>query len=129
MSKKENPIDTEELKQQEINESVEQDIPTTEEVGTEEENSVDGEVDVVVNAEEAADTKVEQEDGDSKHGQKGKEEKQGAAKMAGELQELKDKYLRLYAEFDNYRKRTSKEKVDLIKTASQDVLVAILSLF
>jgi molecular chaperone GrpE len=40
--------------------------------------------------------------------------------------ELNDKYLRLYSEFDNYRKRTLKERADLIKTAGEDVLKAIL---
>jgi molecular chaperone GrpE len=33
--------------------------------------------------------------------------------------ELNDKYLRLYSEFDNYRKRTSRERVELFKTASK----------
>lgn len=41
--------------------------------------------------------------------------------------EWQDKYMRLSAEFDNYRKRTLKEKTDLIKTANQDLLVDILS--
>lgn len=40
--------------------------------------------------------------------------------------ELNDKYLRLYSEFDNYRKRTIKEKSDLYKTAAEDTIVAIL---
>lgn len=40
--------------------------------------------------------------------------------------ELNDKYLRLYSEFDNYRKRTIKEKSDIIKTAAEDVFKAIL---
>lgn len=43
-----------------------------------------------------------------------------------ELAELKDKYLRLFAEFDNYKKRTIKEKLELMKTASQDVLEHLL---
>jgi molecular chaperone GrpE len=43
-----------------------------------------------------------------------------------QLAELNDKYLRLYSEFDNYRKRTIKEKSDLIKTASEEVFKAIL---
>lgn len=41
-------------------------------------------------------------------------------------QALHDKYLRLSAEFDNYRKRTMKEKTDLIKTASEDLLIKLL---
>jgi molecular chaperone GrpE len=42
------------------------------------------------------------------------------------INELNDKYLRLYSEFDNYRKRTTKEKADILKTAGEDVLKAIL---
>ncbi len=42
------------------------------------------------------------------------------------IAELNDKYLRLYSEFDNYRKRTIKEKSDIIKTASEDVFKAII---
>ena len=40
--------------------------------------------------------------------------------------ELKDSYLRLMAEFDNYRKRTLREKSELIKSAGEDVLVGLL---
>ncbi len=42
------------------------------------------------------------------------------------LAEMNDKFLRLYAEFENYRKRTSKERLDLIKTASADVITTML---
>ena len=42
------------------------------------------------------------------------------------IKELNDKYLRLYSEFDNYRKRTLKEKSEIIKTAAEDVFKAIL---
>src|SRR5688572_5686152 len=42
------------------------------------------------------------------------------------IKELNDKYLRLYSEFDNYRKRTIKEKSEIIKTAAEDVFKAIL---
>ena len=43
-----------------------------------------------------------------------------------QIAELKDKYLRLYAEFDNFRKRSVKEKLDFMKTAAQDTLSALL---
>lgn len=43
-----------------------------------------------------------------------------------ELQEQKDKYLRLSADFDNYRKRTLKEKIELAKLAGEEILVKIL---
>jgi len=38
----------------------------------------------------------------------------------------KDKFLRLFAEFENYRKRTSKERLELFKTASQELMIALL---
>tara|TARA_B100000401_G_C52743968_1_gene689786 strand:- start:511 stop:999 length:489 start_codon:yes stop_codon:yes gene_type:complete len=43
-----------------------------------------------------------------------------------ELQETKDKYLRLYSEFENYRRRTSKEKIEMIDSANKDLLSNIL---
>jgi len=42
------------------------------------------------------------------------------------LAEMQDKYLRLSAEFDNYRKRTLKEKMEISKYASEDILLQIL---
>jgi molecular chaperone GrpE len=47
-------------------------------------------------------------------------------KAESDLLELKDKHIRLQAEFDNYRKRTLKERMELLKTASEGVLVNIL---
>lgn len=43
-----------------------------------------------------------------------------------EIAELKDKYLRLYADFENFRRRTAKEKGELRATASEDLMVALL---
>ena len=48
------------------------------------------------------------------------------SELEGELNESKDKYLRLFAEFDNYKKRTIKEKLEMMKSASQDVVAALL---
>ncbi|RYU76697.1 nucleotide exchange factor GrpE [Hymenobacter persicinus] len=48
------------------------------------------------------------------------------SKTDAELAELKDKYLRLAAEFDNYKRRTTKERADLFKTANQELMVALL---
>ena len=42
--------------------------------------------------------------------------------LSVDLAEEKDKFLRLFAEFENFRKRTAKERIDVIKTASEDVL-------
>ena len=46
------------------------------------------------------------------------------AEAEGKIAELQDRYLRQAAEFDNYRKRTMKEKADLIKSAAEKVIVA-----
>ena len=43
-----------------------------------------------------------------------------------ELAEMKDQYLRLFAEFDNFKKRTVKEKLDLMRTAAQDTISDLL---
>ena len=43
-----------------------------------------------------------------------------------ELAEMKDKYLRLYSDFDNFRRRTAKEKTELFKTAGEEIVVALL---
>ncbi len=48
-------------------------------------------------------------------------------KLLAEVAESKDKYLRLYSEFDNYRRRTSKEKLELMQTAGERIVVSLLS--
>ena len=47
-------------------------------------------------------------------------------KLKIELQEQKDKYMRLFAEFDNFKKRNARERLDLIQTAGKDVIVSLL---
>jgi molecular chaperone GrpE len=44
------------------------------------------------------------------------------AKLREELEEMRDKYLRLFAEFDNFKRRSAKERLDYMKTAGQDIL-------
>jgi molecular chaperone GrpE len=46
--------------------------------------------------------------------------------LTKQVQELQDKYIRLMAEFDNFRKRSLKERTELIKSAGEDILVNIL---
>jgi len=62
--------------------------------------------------------------------EKKKTRKSSAQKKLEELQEkyddLNDKYMRLYSEFDNYRKRTAKERIELQKSASREVILDIL---
>ena len=63
-------------------------------------------------------------------GQPETENENGEADELTELRqqvgELKDKYMRLFAEFENYKKRTVREKIDWMKSASQDTLAALL---
>jgi len=47
-------------------------------------------------------------------------------KLQQENAALNDKYLRLFAEFDNYKRRTQKERVELLQTAGKDVVVSLL---
>ena len=53
-------------------------------------------------------------------------EGEAAADLESVLAEWQDKYLRLQAEFDNYRKRTIREKMELVETGGRDVLLAML---
>jgi molecular chaperone GrpE len=46
--------------------------------------------------------------------------------LKADLLDQKDKYLRLMAEFENFRRRTAKERIDLIQTASKEVIVSLL---
>ncbi len=54
------------------------------------------------------------------------QEESETEKLQAELQEQKDKYLRLMAEFDNFRRRTAKERLELIQTAGKDVVLSLL---
>lgn len=78
------------------------------------ENLEEGEDDADSVSSEEDDTVVEEE------------EKDPIAEVQKESSEWRDKYMRLSAEFDNYRKRTLKEKTDLIKVANEELLKSIL---
>lgn len=54
------------------------------------------------------------------------EEQTVEEKLQGELKQEKDKFLRLFAEFENYKRRTSKERIELFLTASEDVMKTLL---
>ena len=47
-------------------------------------------------------------------------------KKQQELDEMRDKYLRLVAEFDNFKKRNAKERIELMQTANKEVIIALL---
>ena len=54
------------------------------------------------------------------------EEQTFEEKLQSQLQQEKDKFLRLFAEFENYKKRTSRERIELFSTASEDVMKTLL---
>lgn len=54
------------------------------------------------------------------------EEISAEEQLQNQLAAEKDKFMRLFAEFENYKKRTTRERIELFKTASQDVMVSIL---
>lgn len=53
-------------------------------------------------------------------------EKSEVESLKEELQKEKEQFLRLFAEFDNYKKRTAKERLDIFRTANSEVITAIL---
>jgi len=73
------------------------------------------------NEETLQNEEVQQEQQEAK-----KEVSENVEELKKQLQELNDKYLRLSAEYDNYRKRTLKEKMELTKSAGASVILALL---
>lgn len=97
------------------------------------ENTEQEEKKVQTEEKQAQASESEQIEADSKKTKKCKKQKKEDDAKDKELEELKaqveehkDRYLRLSAEFDNYRKRTLKERSDLLKTASGDTLSGML---
>jgi molecular chaperone GrpE len=58
--------------------------------------------------------------------EEGVAEVEGVMDVSEQLQQERDKYLRLYSEFENFRRRTTKDRLDWMQTASKDVLVSML---
>ena len=78
--------------------------------------------------ETAVEEPVQQEEKSSKNEEAAPEEPQLSKEEQLEqgLKEEKDKFLRLFAEFENYKKRTTKERIELFKTAGQEVIQSLL---
>ncbi len=82
--------------------------------------------DKVVEETEATAEEVKAEEKKEKKSKKKEKKKTKEEELGEQLLEITDKYMRLSAEFDNYRKRTLKERIELSKTASGDVIMSIL---
>jgi molecular chaperone GrpE len=83
----------------------------------------------IVDTQESEDIKEEESEKEKKKpSRKTKKDKQESKieQLNSKLDEISDKHLRLQAEFDNYRRRTLKEKADLIKTGGESILINLL---
>ena len=81
---------------------------------------------ILENENEIASQDTENQSNGSDLGVDSAEELSVEQKLEEELSIEKDKFLRLFAEFENYKRRTTKERIDLFKTANQEVLQAML---
>ena len=98
-----------------------------------EQNTEQVENEVKVDVEQSQPTEIEEVESDGKKSRKNrKQRKEDEARekeieeLKAQLEEQKDRYLRLSAEFDNYRKRTLKERSDMLKTVNGDTLSGML---
>ncbi|AVR47438.1 nucleotide exchange factor GrpE [Christiangramia fulva] len=87
-----------------------------EEIKDQVEEAIDHAIDEVEESEES-----NVEENETSEGEFSEEER-----LKEDLQKEKDKFLRLFAEFENYKRRTAKERLDLFKTANQEVMTAML---
>ena len=97
------------------------------------ENTEQEDKEVKVEGEPVAQPETEEADNDSKKSKKSRKQRKEDETKDKEIEELKaqveeqkDRYLRLSAEFDNYRKRTLKERSDMLKTVNGDTLSGML---
>ncbi|MDR9399896.1 MAG: nucleotide exchange factor GrpE [Psychroflexus sp.] len=96
-------------------------------------NNPSGDTDNSSNTEDLDDNNVQNEDvkekqnaSEAKSESSKQSEKSLEDKLKDEIQAQKEKYMRLVAEFENYKKRTSKERLDLFKSANREVMQALL---
>ena len=79
-----------------------------------------------VKTDEQSENNAETKEKPKKKSKRRSSSKKEIEEMKAELAESKDKHLRLFAEFENFKKRTMKERLDLLKTAGQDTINKIL---
>lgn len=106
----ENNLQEEEVQTPEVNEQVEE---NTDNLSEKEENTDKNKKNIFSRKKDKEKAKME-------------ELEKEIEQLKSEKAELNDRFLRLFSEFDNYKKRVSKEKLDLIATASEKVLVSLL---
>ena len=77
-------------------------------------------------AQEGVDQQQSKADAEHMNDKSSKSKHKKTEKLEADLLQANDKFLRLYSEFDNYRKRTLKERIELSKTASEEVIKSLL---
>ena len=112
MSKK----DSKKVEDQQIKEQID-------ELVNEAQNEINSKEDVDATSEESEVVEKKEKKGFFSKKKKGGEE---VEELKQELGESREKYIRLFAEFDNYKKRNARERVELIETAGKDVMLSIL---
>ncbi len=81
--------------------------------------------DVLEQQENGNDVSIE-ETANAETGEQVADNQSDSSVLQQQLDEMKDKYMRMFAEFDNYKKRAVREKLDFMKSAAQDTLSALL---
>jgi molecular chaperone GrpE len=79
-----------------------------------------------LNEETGVDQKSAEESKGENQASAEREEPEALIKLREELEGAKDKYLRLYSEFENFRKRTAREKLELIQSANEQLIKSLL---
>lgn len=90
------------------------------------EQEVSEEQEAQVKGEQVEENEGQESKEEEKEREQENEEASAEPTLEEQLGEAKDKYLRLYSEFENFRRRTSKEKLDLISTANKDLMADLL---
>jgi molecular chaperone GrpE len=88
--------------------------------------SLDNDFDNVSGRGSAVDINTDENVAGTNHLNQNLEEDDEVEKLTADLQEQKDKYLRLLAEFDNFKRRSARERVELSQTAGKEIVVSLL---
>lgn len=88
--------------------------------------SVDSDFEDINNTESTVDINTDESVAGTHHLSQDLEDDDPVDKLRSELYEQKDKYLRLLAEFENYKRRSSRERIELSQTAGKEIIVSLL---
>jgi molecular chaperone GrpE len=89
-------------------------------------SSVENDFEDINNTESTVDINTDESVAGTHHLSQNLQEDDPVDKLKAELYEQKDKYLRLLAEFENYKRRSSRERIELSQTAGKEIIVSLL---